>query len=51
MLISHAGPLSFSGLEDMTGIAGLSRVGVDGCQGTPLGNFRLDKIACISPLA
>jgi len=47
MLISHAGPLSFSGLEDMTGIAGLSRVGVDGCQGTPIGNFRLGKIACL----
>jgi len=47
MLISHAGPLSFSGLEDMTGIAGLSRVGVDGFQGTPIANFRLGKIACL----
>jgi hypothetical protein len=34
-------------------MAGLSRVAgrrPDGCQGTPLGNFRLDKIACHCPL-
>ena len=49
MFISHAGSLSFSGLEGMAGIAGLSRVRVDGFQGTPLGNFRLDTIACIFP--
>jgi hypothetical protein len=52
MLISHAGPLSFSGVEDITGMAGLQgRAGLegDGCQETPILASRLDKIAWVCP--